>query len=250
MASAMCPNCKIILVEAINNGSGNLAASVRRAATLGAHVISNSYGGPEAGSTAFNPLYNHPGIAITASTGDCGYDNQLSSSDPNCSGLTHSANFPASSQFVTAVGGTSLHYNQATGFSETAWSGAGSGCSTVYPKPTWQAFIKLCAGRMEADVSAVADPDTGVAVYGPGNSPTSPVWSVYGGTSVAAPLVGGIYGANGGAVTLGSLYPKTIKLWDPITGSNGSCGGTYFCNAGVRYDGPTGLGTPTSEAGF
>ena len=103
--------------------------------------------------------------------------------------------------------------------------------------------------RMETDVSVVGDPDTGVAVYQP-DTLTSSSWAVYGGTSVGAPLIAGIYGANGGTVRLGSLYGSTVKLNDVTTGSNGTCGGTYFCKARVGYDGPTGLGTPTSEAGF
>lgn len=235
MVSAMCPHCKIILIEAANASPMNLALSVRRAGVLGAHVISNSYGGAEADTEIANQYYNQPSVAITASTGDDGY-----AAGPA---------FPATSQYVTAVGGTSLTFSPATGFSEKAWAKGGSGCSGVYPKPTWQASITLCTRRMEADVSAVADPATGVAVYVPENATTSG-WAVFGGTSVAAPLVAGVYGANGGAVTRGSLYGAGLKFWDVTAGSNGTCGGAYFCTAGKGYDGPTGLGTPTGTAGF
>jgi hypothetical protein len=233
MVSAMCPNCKIILVEADVPSLPDLAAAVNTAARLGAHVISNSYGGPEGGSQFYESAYNHPGVAITVSSGDAGYGVQ----------------FPASSPHVIAVGGTTLiRSNNARGWSETAWSGAGSGCSTIFAKPSWQTD-PLCAYRMEADVSAVADPATPVAIYAPTRLGRS-FWITTGGTSVAAPLVAGIYGVNGGVVTLGSLYSSTSMLQDVTSGSNGSCGGTYLCTSVVGYDGPTGLGTPNGTTPF
>jgi subtilase family serine protease len=234
MASAMCPNCRIILVEANSASYNDLAAAENTAAALGAHVISNSYGGGESGSQGVESAYNHPGVAITASTGDSGY------------GVA----FPASSPHVTAVGGTSLsRASNSRGWTETAWSGGGSGCSAVYAKPSWQ-HDPLCTTRMEADVSAIADPNTGVAVYAPENSRLS-AWMVFGGTSVSAPLVGGLYANNGGAVSFGSNpYANTPALNDITSGSNGNCGGTYFCTAGAGYDGPTGLGTPKGVTAF
>lgn len=234
MASAMCPRCQIWLVEGNTNSYANLAAAVNTAASLGAHVISNSYGGGESGTQSYEPSYNHAGVAITASSGDSGYGVQ----------------FPASSPHVTAVGGTHLVTDgSARGWAETAWSGAGSGCSTIYSKPTWQKDPG-CSKRMEADVSAVADPATGVAVYGPINSSQSS-WLVFGGTSVAAPLIGGIYGARGGAVNYGNdPYKHKRALNDIVSGSNGSCGGSYLCTAMPGYDGPTGLGTPISTTAF
>lgn len=69
MASAMCPGCKIILVEAASPTYANLATAENTAASKGAHVISNSYGGSESGSSGYASAYNHPGIAITVSTG-------------------------------------------------------------------------------------------------------------------------------------------------------------------------------------
>jgi subtilase family serine protease len=234
MASAMCPSCKIILVEANSTSFADLAAAVNRAASLGAHVISNSYGGTETGSQTYESAYNHPGVAITVSSGDSGYGVQ----------------FPASSPHVTATGGTHLVTSATTrGWTETAWTGAGSGCSTIYAKPAWQTDSG-CTKRMEADVSAVADPATGVAVYGPVNASRSG-WQVYGGTSVAAPLIAGIYGVNGTSVNYGSdPYANLGYLFDVTSGSNGSCGGTYFCTAVSGYDGPTGLGTPNGPVAF
>ncbi len=234
MASAICPGCKILLVEASSNSFANLAAAENTAASLGAHVISNSYGGGEGGSQAYEPAYNHPGVAVTVSTRDSGFGVQ----------------FPASSPHVTAVGGTHLTGGPGPGsWTESAWSGAGSGCSTIYLKPDWQSD-PLCTKRMEADVSAVADPATGVAVYGPVIRNLAG-WLVFGGTSVSAPLIAGVYGVNGGAVNYGKdPYTHTGALNDVTSGSNGSCGGTYFCTSGIGYDGPTGLGTPNGSTAF
>jgi subtilase family serine protease len=234
MVSAMCPGCSILLVEANSTSQNDLSAAVNRAVKLGAHVVSNSYGGDEAGSAPFEAAYDHPGVAITVSSGDEGFG----------------VEFPASSPHVTAVGGTSLTKVPNTrGWIETAWSGAGSGCSAVFAKPAWQKD-PLCKMRTVADVSAVADPATGVAVYGP-SSDTASGWMVFGGTSVAAPVIGGIYGENGGPVKFGSdPYGRTSDLNDVTSGSNGSCGGSYLCTAGPGYDGPTGLGTPKDDRPF
>jgi subtilase family serine protease len=235
MASAMCPNCHILLVQATSATYGNLATAVRTAAaTAGVTVISNSYGGSETGSTGYETSYNQPGKAVTVSTGDSGYGVQ----------------FPASSPHVIAVGGTHLvRASNARGWAETAWSAGGSGCSTVYAKPSFQSD-PLCTKRMEADVSAVGDPNTGVAVYGPVNRNNSG-WMVFGGTSVSAPLIGGIYGSTGHTPTgAATIYANSGQLNDVTSGTNGSCGGTYFCTAGPGYDGPTGLGTPNGPGPF
>ncbi len=240
MVSAMCPNCKIILIEANNPASVNLAAAVATAHRLGANVIANSYGGFEGNSTTLEPSYNVPGVAVLASTGDSGYGVQ----------------FPASSPHVIAVGGTTLtrNANVARGWSETAWVGGGSGCSTVYPKPAWQTD-SLCAKRMEADVSIVGDPNTGVSVYGPINQGFRSGWIVIGGTSVSVQVIAGIYGGQGGSANYASnIYAawgaNHAVLNDVTAGSNGSCGGTYFCTSQVGYDGPTGLGTPNGSSPF
>src|SRR4051812_41334897 len=213
MASAMCPNCKIILVQASTSSLGNLAKAVNTAVTMGANAVSNSYGGSESGTTSFEGSWNHTGVAVTVSSGDSGYGVQ----------------FPASSPHVTAVGGTSLtHASNSRGWNEVVWNGAGSGCSSVYQKPVWQSDGN-CARRTVADVSAIADPNTGVAVYGPVSSRRSG-WMVFGGTSVAAPLVAGVYGANGGAANFGQdPYNHTSALFDVTSGSNGSCAGSYLC---------------------
>ena len=231
MASATCPNCRILLVEAASNRFSDLAAAVDTAARLGASAISNSYGGGEyAAEVNDQSHYNHPGVAITASSGDNGYG----------------VEFPAASQYVTAVGGTHLvRDTSARGWTETAWSGAGSGCSAYVSKPTWQQDSG-CTRRTVADTAAVADPNTGVAVY---DTFRAGGWLVFGGTSVAAPIVGGVYALAGTAPGAGTLYGSS-SLFDVTGGSNGSCGGSYLCTAGTGYDGPTGNGTPNTTAAF
>src|SRR6266700_1298940 len=141
MASAICPSCKVVLLVANSNSSKDVAASVDGAVAVCARVISTSYGGGEFRSEAsFEGHYNHPGIAITVSSGDGGYG----------------VEFPAASQYVTAVGGTSLRRDgSARGFSETVWNGAGSGCSSYSTKTSWQSGDALCSRRTVADVSAV-----------------------------------------------------------------------------------------------
>jgi subtilase family serine protease len=241
MASAMCPTCNILLVEASSASYANLATAVGAAHLGGAFVISNSYGGGESGSTNYAGAYAISGTAITVSTGDSGYGVQ----------------FPASAPGTIAVGGTHLVLT-ATGWTEKAWSGGGSGCSTIYDKPSWQSLASTgCAKRMEADISAVADPATGVAVYGP-NSSGRPAWLVFGGTSVAAPLVGGIYAASNIKLDASTIQPRAASnIWitglsgknDVLSGSNGSCGSSQ-CTAGQGYDGPTGWGTPNGNSGL
>ena len=176
MVSAVCPNCHILLVEASSATLANLGTGVNTAVALGAKYVSNSYGG---GDSAPSSAYNHPGVAVTASTGDGGFG----------------VEYPASDSHVTAVGGTSLTRDaSASGWNETAWSGAGSGCSTANAKPAWQTAATQCANKANADVSAVADPRTGVAVNvtfgGTG-------FTVFGGTSASSPIIASVYALAG-----------------------------------------------------
>ncbi len=242
MVSAICPNCHILLVEASSPTTANLGTAVNTAVSMGAVAVSNSYGGSESSSdTSYDTsYYKHPGVAIVASSGDSGYG----------------VEYPAASQYVTAVGGTALsRASNARGWSESVWStssteGAGSGCSAVDPKPSFQ-HDTGCARRTVADVSAVADPATGVAVY---DSYGSGGWTVFGGTSVASPIIGAMY-ALANSATAGT-YPNSYPyanpgaLWDVTTGATASCSPSYLCTAVAGYDGPTGLGTPNGVAAF
>ena len=239
MVSATCPLCGILLVEATSPTTANLGTAVNTAARLGAKAISNSYGGGESSSdpTYDSQYYNHPGIMITASSGDGGYG----------------VEYPAASKYVTAVGGTSLSTStNARGWTESAWSGAGSGCSAYDTKPSWQADTG-CSKRTVADVSAVADPNTGVAVYDSYAYQGTSGWLVFGGTSASSPIIASVYALAGNAATLtyGSYpYSHTGSLNAVTSGSNGTCGGSYLCTAGPGYDGPTGLGTPNGVGAF
>jgi subtilase family serine protease len=245
MVSAICSQCNILLVEASSSSLTNLGTAVNEAASLGATEISNSYGGSESSSdtTYDTKYYRHPGVAITASAGDSGYG----------------VEYPAASQYVTAVGGTSLSRNSATvrGWSETAWSGSGSGCSADDPQPSWQSsnatIAGVCGKRAVADVSADADPNTGVSVYDSFRYQGASGWLVFGGTSVASPITASVYALAGNAatVTFGSYpYSHTGSLFDVTSGSNGSCGGSALCTAATGWDGPTGLGTPNGTGAF
>lgn len=239
MVSAMCPSCRILYVGASSASFNDLATAVNTAAANGATVISNSYGGREfSGETTLASAYSHPGVAITASSGDSGYGAQV----------------PAAFNTLTAVGGTSLTLNgDSSRKSETVWSGAGSGCSAYVSKPSWQKD-PACSRRSIADVAAVADPATGVAVYDSYGSSGGANWYVFGGTSVAAPLIGGIYALGSTAGVPAQLaYTNRSALFDVTSGSNGRCtrgkntAGAYLCRGTTGYDGPTGNGTPNGD---
>nr|WP_245791729.1 putative Ig domain-containing protein [Actinacidiphila rubida] len=243
MVSAVCPSCHILLVEATSANMSDLGTAVNRAVTMGAKYVSNSYGGSEdsTDTTSDTQYFNHPGVAITVSSGDGGYG----------------VEYPAASKYVTAVGGTSLsRASNSRGWSESVWGssaggeGAGSGCSAYDAKPTWQTDTG-CTKRTVADVSAVADPNTGLAVY---DSYQASGWQVYGGTSASSPIIASVYALAGtpasGTTPASYPYAHTSSLNDVTSGANGSCGSSYLCTAKAGYDGPTGLGTPNGTAAF
>ncbi|MFG3017075.1 putative Ig domain-containing protein [Streptomyces sp. NPDC048254] len=242
MVSAVCPNCNIILVEANSATDSDLGTAENEAVTLGAKFVSNSWGGSESSSQTSEDTsyFKHPGVAITVSSGDEDYG----------------AEYPATSQYVTAVGGTALSTSSSTrGWTESVWKtssseGTGSGCSAYDAKPSWQTDTG-CTKRMESDVSAVADPATGVAVY---DTYGGSGWAVYGGTSASSPIIAGVYALAGtpGSSDYPAKYPysHTGNLYDVTSGNNGSCSTSYFCTAGTGYDGPTGWGTPNGTAAF
>lgn len=246
VAHAICPNCKILLVEASSSSLADLSAAVKTAAKLGATEISNSYGGSEFSSElseTYAAPYNQPGIAVTVSSGDSGYG---------------SFGFPAALSSVITVGGTTLNLGAANAYgSETVWSGGGSGCSRYVTAPSWQSFLSACAGkRGTADVAADANPTTGAAVYDSIKYQGRSGWMQVGGTSLSSPLIAGVYalagglpsGSTGGSALYGHLGDANV-LHDVTSGSNGSCS-TIMCKGGVGYDGPTGVGTPHGIGAF
>jgi len=241
VAHQMCQNCKILLVEAKTNSFANLGAAVDEAVKLGANVVSNSYGGSD---TSPNSDYNHPGVAITASSGDGGYGVES----------------PASFNTVVAVGGTTLNLGPNNSYgSETVWSGSGSGCSTYNIAQSWQTAASGWSAtgcgseRGVADVAADADPNTGASVYDSTKYQGQAGWFQVGGTSLSSPLIASTYALAGNASS--ASYPASIpyahtsSLHDITSGSNGTCS-TTMCKGATGYDGPTGVGTPNGTGGF
>ncbi len=237
IAHAICPNCKIVLVEADSSSFTNLMAAEDQAVAQGAAVISNSWGGSEfSGENTYDSHFAHNGIPTTVSTGDSGYGVQ----------------YPAASPAVIAVGGTTLKLT-ASGArsSETVWSGAGSGCSAYEAKQSWQKDAG-CSMRTVGDVAAVADPNTGAAIYDSVRYQGRLGWFTVGGTSLSSPLIASTYALLGNTNNINNasgLYSSTSNLYDVTSGSNGSCGGSYLCTGVAGYDGPTGNGTPNITSG-
>ena len=236
--SALCPNCHILLVEVNSSSLSDLDAGIAAAISLGANQVSNSWAGTAGGPIGVSSF---SGAAIVAATGDHGYTG---------AGVD---NYPAAFPGVTAAGGTTLSGaaggTSTRGYTESAWSlnssgigwGGGSGCDTHEPKPTYQADTG-CTGRAYADLSADADPDTGLRVYDSGNGG----WFVEGGTSLATPLIAAFEALTGvDGTTPQWAYTDSALLNDPVSGSTGSCaaGISYICNAATGYDGPTGIGS-------
>jgi subtilase family serine protease len=235
IAHAACPNCKILLVEATSGTLPNLLAAEDYAISHST-VVSNSWGRSEfSGETSYDFHFNHIGHPITFSAGDNGYG----------------VSYPASSQYVTAVGGTTLTLSGNTYKSESVWNGTGSGCSAYEPKPTWQKDSG-CIRRTVGDVAADANPATGAAVYDSVSYKGKTGWFEVGGTSLSSPLIASAYAlAGNGASTVDGSYPysHSSSLHDVTSGSNGSCG-SYLCTGKTGYDGPTGKGTPKGVGGF
>jgi hypothetical protein len=269
---AVCRSCKILLVEADDNNDNNLAKAVNEAVKKGAKIVSNSYGGPEtpADPKWERKAYDHKGVAITASSGDDGwYDWDQANSAVPSNGMPES---PADYKSVVGVGGTSLYLNpNGTRASEEVWNdngpadlygaadvatlayepgAGGGGCSHVYNAPRWQkkvaGYKSLGCGtkRSGVDIAALADEFTGfdiyesyawctssdpnVCPYGPGDQG----WATYGGTSLASPLIAGMWGLAGGPQR-GVKYPaqtlyahfkkKHSSTYDVKVGGNGGC---------------------------
>ena len=257
MASAICPNCEIVLVEANTPaGSDFFQAEDTAATTCGATVISNSWDGNEyVGEVTDEVHFNHPGVQITFASGDNGCCNN---------GTTDG--FPVSSRYVTAVGGTTLCIvgfvsGPCTGIrSEVVWPGSGSDCSQQIPQPAYQSSLAVviahpavCTMRIANDVAAVADGiNTPVAVYNTTVGSGCGGFCLVGGTSAATPIIAGVYAiaGNGATIGLGYAYAHTGSFNDITSGTNGSCSSSYICTALAGYDGPSGVGSPNGIGGF
>ncbi|HEX4010091.1 MAG TPA: hypothetical protein VHX62_08790 [Solirubrobacteraceae bacterium] len=238
--SALCPNCHILLVEANSTGLSDMDAAVVTAAGAGARQISASWS--TASSSPISGTYTFPGVAVVAATGDSGYDGPGSDA------------YPAALPGVTAAGGTTLSPSTSSapsprGFTESAWSlgggwGGGSGCDVAEAKPAYQSDAG-CTGRSYSDVSADANPTTGLVIYDSGSGG----WMLAGGTSLATPLIAAFDAVTGIGSTPQWAYADSALLNDPTAGSNGACAAAiaYICNARVGYDGPTGVGSISGD---
>ncbi len=234
--SALCPNCKIDLVEASAADAGDLQAAVTAAISAGANQVSISGDG----LYSENPFtdFSAPGVSIVAATGDAG---ALPAGEDA---------YPAALPFVTAVGGTTLAPDSSSsptprGVTETAWNGSSAGCDTQEQPLPYQPSDG-CSGRMYADVSADANPATGLTVY----DSAAGGWMDGGGTSLAAPLVAAFEAVTGvDGSTPQWAYTDAAELNDPATGSSGNCAGelSVLCFAGQGYDGPTGAGSISGQ---
>jgi len=259
MVSAICPLCKIDLVEATNDiGNGLFVAEQTAATTLGAKYISNSWGGRETSSdTAMDSQYfGVSGVVYTASAGDSAYSGGVI--------------YPATSPHVVGVGGTSLNTaSNSRGWTESVWKtssteGTGSGCSAVEPQPSWQSSISLitaaCSHRVDNDVAADADPNTGAAVYDTSNGNGG--WNEVGGTSESSPMIAAVFAlagnnGNGGNNAADSIYTHTGSLFEVTASNNGTCTppsqDAVLCTAtgaANTYNGPAGWGTPDGLTAF
>jgi subtilase family serine protease len=259
MVSAICPLCKIDLVEATSDaGNGLFVAEQTAATTLGARYISNSWGGRETSSdTAMDSQYfGVSGVVYTASAGDSAYSGGVI--------------YPATSPHVVGVGGTTLNTaSNSRGWTESVWKtssteGTGSGCSAVEPRPSWQSSISLitaaCSHRVDNDVAADADPNTGAAVYDTTNGNGG--WNEVGGTSESSPMIAAVFAlagnnGNGGNNAADSIYTHTGSLFEVTASNNGTCTpptqDAVLCTAtgaANTYNGPTGWGTPDGLTAF
>jgi subtilase family serine protease len=244
MVSATCPGCRILLVEADSATDDDLGTAVNTAVSLGADIVSMSFGGPESENAVDQSTryYTHPGVLLVAAGGDDGYD-------------PSNVEFPAAAPDVLAVGGTTIKAAPGTarGFVETVWNSNGgatnSGCSKFISKPEYQPDTG-CTMRTLNDVAAFADPEIGVAVYD--SFDLAPGWGAFGGTSAATPIVAGIFAVTGNArAAPGFVYDNVSAFFDITSGTDavaGPCSDGYLCRATLGYDGPTGVGSPNAAA--
>lgn len=270
MASAACPKCHIISMQVplqdgfygttkqTHNAILHFATGVATAKKLGAAAVSISYGYPtdsysDKGTVA--ALMNQPGMAVVSSSGDDGF-------------LADEGQWPQSLRTVTSAGGTSLYVDKTTkrGYREVAWNGAGSGCTQDLKAAVGQpsSVSKVCGGhRAASDISAVADPYSGVAVYD-SYAPFSGMpygFIVVGGTSASSPFLAGLYARaprNRAVVGPNTVYAASASAFHDVTiGTNAGVGlcralgyRNNLCDSAKGWDGPTGLGTPAGLKPF
>jgi len=225
-------------------------------------ILSISWGGPESSWTAqslqsFNSALQSAaavGVSVCVAAGDDG------STDGVTDGEDH-VDFPASSPYALACGGTTLKISGSTISSEVVWNdlssndgATGGGVSGTFPIPTWQANANVppstnpsgFAGRGMPDVAGDADPATGYQIEADGQS------FAVGGTSAVAPLWAGLIALfnQSQGKSLGYLNPTLYQnvgesgaaFHDITSGNNGDY------KAAVGWDPCTGWGSPNGAA--
>jgi subtilase family serine protease len=242
MVSANCPKCKIIYVEANGPDTNDLIIAENTAAGLsGVVAVSNSWSyGSEQNNASLEAAFNHANKAIVASADDYGYG-PVSPTDYNT--------------LTSAVGTHLTKGGGSRGWTETVWSGTGSGCSSFVAAKVWQTNKENhwsrtgCSKRVIGDVAYVADPNTGVAVY---DSYGYSGWIVVGGTSVSSPAEAALYALSGNqsGIPARLSYQHPTSFYDITSGSNGSCSPSWLCTASVGFDAPSGVGAPNGIGGF
>ena len=231
------PGAKVLLIEAKSASISDLMAAVAVAnSTRGVSVVSMSWGGSDSNSQlAYDGYFTHTGITYLAASGDNGSGAEWPSDSPN----------------VIAVGGTSLATTAATRTiaatraTEVAWSSSGGGISFVEPEPSYQAKAQSTGQRTTPDVSAVADPNTGLMVY----TTSGGGWVQVGGTSLSTPIWAGIIAiADQGRALAGKPTLSSAQALGDLY--NAPTGSFYDVSSGNRasasYDTSTGLGTPNA----
>jgi hypothetical protein len=235
-AHAMAPAANLLLVEASSNTLADMLQAVNFARWQpGVSVVSMSWGGGEFSTETnyesfFTTPPGHAGVAFVASSGDYGQTVLWPSVSPN----------------VLAVGGTHLSTSLGGYGSETPWSGSGGGASGFEPQPTYQAAFQTTGRRTTPDVSFVADPATGVAVYDSLAYNGQAGWLRVGGTSVGAP--------QWAALVAIADQGRALAGRGPLNGVQANIyqlpGGDFhvLARAGANYDTLTGRGTPIAPA--
>jgi kumamolisin len=255
VAGAVAPGAKIVVYFTTNTDKGFLDAistAIHDSANIPS-VISISWGSSESQWTGqamqnFNETFMSAaalGITITVAAGDSG------SSDGQTDGRAH-VDFPASSPYALACGGTKLLSGSETVWNDLDGWATGGGISDVFPVPDYQKNVSLPAsvnsnkikGRGLPDVAANADSATGYNVLVDGQ------WTVVGGTSAVAPLMAALIALANQKLKrkVGYIHPKiynsTARMFKDITAGNNITAKDGGYSAGPGWDACTGLGAP------
>lgn len=260
IAGAIAPGAHIAVYFAPNTDRGFLDAITKAVhdTTHNPSVISISWGSAEANWTAqamqaMDEAFQTAailGVTVCVAAGDNG------SSDAVTDGLAH-VDFPASSPYALACGGTRLATANNAAPTETVWndgtnSATGGGISDVFDLPTWQANAKVPPsvnanhriGRGVPDVTGDADPQTGYSVYVDGQS------AVFGGTSAVAPLWAGLIALinQQRGLSVGYLNPILYQNYAQLVQANAlhdiTSGNNGAYSAGPGWDACSGVGSP------